>query len=230
MGSVARINIAIDGFAGSGKTTVAIELAQRLGVVYLDTGLMYRAVALQCLRTQTPAEQATDLLPNLDLQIKVENRPHPVCRMILSGEDVTDLLHDPQVSRLVPPVATLSPVRRELVARQQAFARNGGVVMVGRDIASVVLPNAELKVFLDADLAERARRRYLEFQQQGKNLSQAEVEADLASRDKTDSERADSPLVCTEDARRLDSTGLSIAQVVEQIASWSEAIEAKTRA
>jgi cytidylate kinase len=218
-----QANVAIDGFAGSGKTTVAIELARQLGLVYLDTGLMYRAVALQCLRDGTDCSQdetLAQLVQSFDLKMEVVAQPHPTCRMILAGQDVTDDLHDPRVSQLVPRVASVSAVRRELVARQQAFAQRGGVVMVGRDIASVVLPDAEVKIFLAADLSERARRRALELQHKGKSVTQAEVEAELAARDRQDSERADSPLICVEQARKIDTTGRSVAQIVDEIAGW----------
>ncbi len=218
-----KANVAIDGFAGSGKTTVAVELARQLELVYLDTGLMYRSVALQCLREGLDASQdavLAGLMERLDLKMEVVARPHPSCRMILNNEDVTDLLHDPQVGALVSKVASCSAVRRDLVARQQDFARRGGVIMVGRDIASVVLPDAELKIFLAADLAERARRRALELAAKGKQLTQQEVEAELSLRDKMDSERADSPLLCVEGARQLDTTGSTVAQIVDQIAGW----------
>lgn len=224
-------NVAIDGFAGSGKTTVAVELAKQLHLVYLDTGLMYRAVALECRRAQIdPADQRAmeRLMAELDLQVEVVSHPHPTCRMLLRGEDVTDHLHDPQVSQLVPKVASVSLVRRELVRRQQAFAVRGGVVMVGRDIASVVLPDAELKVFLVADLHERAKRRSLELQLKGKNVTPEEVEAELGARDKQDSERADSPLVCVPDARRLDTTGLTVDQVVGEISGWIQQFQGVT--
>lgn len=218
-----QANVAIDGFAGSGKTTVAVELARQLELVYLDTGLMYRAVALQCLREGLDASQESvlsELLGRFDLRMEVVARPHPTCRMLLGGEDVTDELHDPRVSALVPKVAACSAVRRDLVARQQEFARRGGVIMVGRDIASVVLPDAELKIFLAADLSERARRRALELAAKGKPLSQSEVEAELSDRDRQDSERADSPLICVEGARQLDTTGRTVSEIVNEIAEW----------
>jgi cytidylate kinase len=224
-------NVAIDGYAGSGKTTVAVELAKQLHLVYLDTGLMYRAVALACRRKKiNPDDQnaLARLMGELQLQVDVVAEPHPTCRMLLDGVDVTDQLHDPQVSLLVPKVASVSLVRRELVARQQAFAVRGGVVMVGRDIASVVLPDAEVKIFLDADLAERARRRALELQDKGKSVTSDEVQAELNARDRQDSERADSPLVCVEGAQRLDTTGMSIDQVVHTIAQWIQDAEARS--
>ncbi len=214
------VNVAIDGHAGSGKTTVAVELAKKLNMVYLDTGLMYRAVALRSLRQGLDLERpevVERLVETLDLLIEVKDGQP---RMILDGEDVTARLHNPEVSRCVPVVAAKSPIRRELVARQQAFAQRGGVIMVGRDIASVVLPEAEIKVFLECDLQERARRRQAELAQGGKQLSVAEVEAELASRDHQDSTREDSPLLCVEGARRLDTTGKSVGDVVEQVADW----------
>lgn len=216
-----QANVAIDGFAGSGKTTVAVELARQLELVYLDTGLMYRSVALQCLREGLDAskdEVLGDLVARFDLKMEVVARPHPTCRMMLNGQDVTDELHDPRINSLVPRVASCSAVRRELVARQQAFAQRGGVVMVGRDIASVVLPDAEVKIFLAADLSERARRRALELAGKGKHLTQQEVEAELAQRDRIDSERADSPLVCVAEARQLDTTGRTVQEIVNEIA------------
>ncbi|MBX3171912.1 MAG: (d)CMP kinase [Candidatus Eremiobacteraeota bacterium] len=218
-----KANVAIDGFAGSGKTTVAVELARQLELVYLDTGLMYRSVALQCLREGLDAGQdavLASLMERFELKMEVVARPHPTCRMILGREDVTDELHDPRVTALVPQVASCSAVRRELVARQQAFARRGGVVMVGRDIASVVLPDAEVKIFLAANLAERARRRSLELAAKGRHLTQQEVEADLALRDKIDSEREDSPLICVAEARQIDTTGRTVAEVVDEISGW----------
>lgn len=215
-----QANVAIDGFAGSGKTTVAVQLARQLKLVYLDTGLMYRSVALLCQQRQLSPDRAVELLDGLDLRVEVVAEPHPTCRMVLDGVDVTERLHDPEVSRLVSQVASLSPVRRELVRRQQEFARRGGVVMVGRDIASVVMPEAELKIFLAADLHERARRRSLELQAKGKSVTLEEIERDLAERDRQDSTRDDSPLVCVEGARSLDTTGLTVEQVVAQIAEW----------
>jgi len=218
------VNVAIDGFAGSGKTTVAIQLARQLGLVYLDTGLMYRAVALQCLNEGIDVQQAEAVAElverRMDLAVQVKGEPHPTCRMLLSGKDVTDELHDPRVSRCVSQVASISRVRRELVRRQQDFARRGGVVMVGRDIASVVLPEAEVKIFLAADLQERARRRSLELQNKGKAATLAEVEAELAERDRIDSERADSPLILVQGAHQVDTTGRTVDEVVQEIAGW----------
>lgn len=213
-------NVAIDGSAGSGKSTVATALASQLGLVYLDTGLMYRGVALECLRKGVVASDAaavTALLPELNLEVVVEGSPQPACRVLLDGEDVTDFLHDPRVTALVSQVAAISPVRRDLVRRQQLFATRGGVIMVGRDIASVVLPEAEVKVFLEADLDERARRRTLELNHDGRPAEVSQVQAQLDDRDRQDSERADSPLLCVADAVRVDTTHLTIEQVVQAV-------------
>ena len=212
-------NIAIDGPAASGKTTVARLLARRLGLVFLDTGAMYRAVALLALERRIDcgdeaavislAEQCEMcILPDdseLGYLLKLNDRP------------VTSLLHEPRVDKIVSLVAKISGVRRNLVQRQQAMAARGGVIMVGRDITTVVMPNAEFKYFLDADVEERARRRYLELRQQGQAISEAEVLEQLKKRDYIDTHRSDSPLFLAEGVRRFDSTGKTISEVVDDL-------------
>jgi cytidylate kinase len=215
---VRRPNLAIDGLAASGKTTVARQLAERLGLFYLDTGLMYRSVALQWHRAHQgiPTEaDAGPLLARLDLAIQTRSEPVASCRMVLQGEDVTDLLHAPEISRLVSRVAAISAIRRDLVRRQQEFARQGGVVMVGRDIATVVMPDAELKIFLVAELHVRAQRRLEELG--AGNLE--EVTRDLAERDRIDTERADSPLICVPEAHRVDTTSMTPEEVLHALAA-----------
>ena len=215
-------NVAIDGLAASGKTTVARQLAERLGLFYLDTGLMYRCVALEWLRSGAAGGvgelHPEKILAELDLVIRAETGPPPSCRMLLRGEDVTDQLHDPLISRNVARVAAESSVRRDMVRRQQEFARQGGVVMVGRDIATVVIPDAEVKLFLVADLDERARRRLAELGPSC-TTSLQELTDDLAIRDKIDTEREDSPLICVAEAHRVDTTSLTPDQVLERLAS-----------
>jgi len=220
-----QINVAIDGLAASGKSTVAHQLAERSGLVYLDTGLMYRALTLTFLSRESPPpedfESAVEkVLADLHLEIQRPDRPGEDCRMVVRGQDVTDKLHRPEVSRLVSKVAALSPVRRTMVGWQQEFAAGGGVIMVGRDIASVVLPKAELKVFLVADLDERARRRHLDFIEKGSSIPLERVRQDLAERDAIDTNRADSPLKCVEGARTLDTTGKTREEVLATLHQW----------
>jgi cytidylate kinase len=220
---MAKVNVAIDGLAASGKSTVARQLAERSGLIYLDTGLMYRALALQ-LSDAPPAEDfpaaVEEALASLALEIYPPQRPGDDCRMVVRGEDVTAKLHRPEVSRLVSKVAAISPVRRAMVAQQQEFAAAGGVIMVGRDIASVVLPQAELKIFLIADLDERARRRHLDFIEKGSSIPLERVREELAERDDIDTNRADSPLLCVEGARTLDTTGKTPEEVLATLHKW----------
>lgn len=204
-----KVNVAIDGLAASGKSTVAKELARLTGLIYLDTGLMYRALALAV--SQEPASddfeaQVERQLSSLGLEVEPPARPGDDCRILIRGEEVTQKLHRPEVSRLVPKVAALTPVRQAMVRQQQQIASRKGMILVGRDIASVVMPDAELKVFLIADLDERARRRHREFIEKGSSIGLEAVRQDLAQRDQDDMERADSPLVCVPDARQLDTT------------------------
>lgn len=213
-----RIRIAIDGSAASGKTTVARMLAERLKILFLDTGLMYRAV------TWLALEQGLSLEDGAGLTRLAESRPFELVRgdsgsmrIEVEGRDITDQLHHQRVSSKVSVVAAVSGVRRALVEAQQQVAAEQNLVMVGRDIATVVLPEAELKVFLTAQLQERARRRYMELKQMGQNPDPSAVEIELERRDKLDSEREDSPLTCVEDAVAIDSTGLTPDEIVDQI-------------
>jgi cytidylate kinase len=190
--------------------------------------LMYRCVAMEHLRTDAagladaPRQGGTlelsAILNDLDLVIRTETGPPPSCRMILRGVDVTDQLHDPVISRNVARVAADSAVRRDMVRRQQELARLGGVVMVGRDIATVVIPDAEVKIFLVADLEERARRRMLELGPDCKT-SLKDLTEDLAMRDKIDQEREDSPLICVAEAHRVDTTLMTPEEVLERLVS-----------
>lgn len=218
------LRIAIDGSAASGKTTVAKSLAEKLGILFLDTGLMYRAVAWQALESgllDSGNERLTRLAEELPMQIRAEGAS---MRVLLDGLDVTDELHRSRVSEAVASVAGVSGVRRAMVARQRAEAEGRDVVMVGRDIGSVVLPAAELKVFLSAALEERALRRFKELADE--SLSLDDVRRELAERDRQDREREDSPLVCPEGAVVLDSTGRSIDEVVQDLMGHVESCRA----
>lgn len=213
--SQCHVKIAIDGPAGAGKSTVAREVARRLGIKYLDTGAMYRAVALKLLREQVPLsdpEKVEEVLERTSLD--VENGQ----RVFLDGEDVTAEIRQPHVNSHVSSVSTLPAVRRRMVQLQQAIAsRSPGIIMDGRDIASTVMPNADFRFYLDASLEERARRRLKEQRERGLHLSLEEVAAEIKERDRIDSQRDDSPLVIAPGAVVIDTTALAFDQVVEAV-------------
>ncbi|MBW3557259.1 MAG: (d)CMP kinase [Actinobacteria bacterium] len=199
--------IAIDGPAGSGKSTVAKAVASRLGLPYLDTGAMYRAVAFAALRRSVDLT-AADALAALAEQLDI----HVAERVVVDGEDATDAIRGPAVTRAVSAIAATPPVRAEMVRRQQAWAREqGGGVVEGRDIGTVVFPEADLKVYLIADEDERLRRRARE--------SGDEVAQDIARRDQADTSRAVSPMMAAPDALIIDTTGRAVADIVEEVLS-----------
>lgn len=206
--------IAIDGPAGAGKSTVAKEVAKRLGILYLDTGAMYRTIAYKALQEGVPIgdEAAVSALAE-DIRIEFSADERVWC----DGLDVTEGLRTPEVSKGVSVVAAYPAVRRRLVELQRAEARRGGVVMDGRDIGTHVLPNADLKIFLTADPLERARRRWLELQRSGKNFTLEEVAQDMAERDRRDTQREMAPLEEAKDAILLDTTGLSVETIIERV-------------
>ncbi|HET7488331.1 MAG TPA: (d)CMP kinase [Acidimicrobiales bacterium] len=207
--------IAIDGPAGSGKTTVARAVAARLGVEHLDTGAMYRSVAFAALQSGVDpmdVEKVAELA--LHLRIEVDDR-----RVLVDDVDATDAIRGPDVSVAVSTVAQNVAVRSELVRRQRAWAAaRGGAVMEGRDIGSVVLPDADVKVYLVADDAERARRRA----RQDGAADVAGAAADVARRDRIDAGRAASPMVVAEGAVVIDTTGRTIEQVVDAVVALAE--------
>jgi cytidylate kinase len=208
--------IAIDGPAGSGKSTVARAVADRLAMDYLDTGAMYRAVAFAAMRRgidPADAEPVARLARDLELEVADQ--------VLVDGVDATIEIRSPEVTRAVSAVAANPEVRTELVRRQRewAAAHDGGVIE-GRDIGTVVFPAADLKVYLDANDAERASRRSKEML----DLHYDEVAADIARRDHVDSTRSASPLAVADDAVRLDTTGQSIDEVVESVVSLAEAV------
>lgn len=213
-----NLRIAIDGTAASGKSTTAKLLAQRLGLLHVDTGAMYRAVTLKALRLGiSPTDEAALVRMLQETEIRQEPGPNGVPRTYLDGEDVTDWLKDPLVSRWVSEVSTHPGVRRILVRLQRKLAEGRGVVIEGRDIGTVVLPDADLKVYMTASLEERARRRMRELEEKGLRVSYREVVQDLEKRDLIDSTREDSPLQIPEGAFILDTTDLSIEEQVEAI-------------
>jgi cytidylate kinase len=204
--------IAIDGPAGSGKSTVAKALAARLGLEYLDTGAMYRSVTCAALRKGIDPANA-ELVGRLAADVVIELRPDGV---LIDGADATVEIRGPEVSRAVSVVAANPSVRTEMVRRQRAWvAHRGGGVLEGRDIGTVVFPDAELKVYLTADADVRARRRSNEVA----DLDYETVAADLARRDAYDSTREVSPLAEAEDAFLVDTTGLAVEEIIDVIAA-----------
>ncbi|MCU0246067.1 MAG: (d)CMP kinase [Bryobacter sp.] len=210
----APIIVAIDGPAGAGKSTIARTVAARLGCVYIDTGAMYRAVALWALRRGTDwsdMHRLEQLAAESDIALTSDGR------ILLNGEDVSEAIRNPDVSQGASKVAVVAGVRRAMVAKQRAIAEGQSVVMEGRDIGTVVFPEAQVKVYLDASPETRARRRALELAAKGLPANEQEIAAEMRQRDARDSSRADSPLRQAPDATYLDSSGLSVDEVVEAI-------------
>ncbi|MBT2656415.1 (d)CMP kinase [Bacillus sp. ISL-18] len=212
-----KISIAIDGPAAAGKSTVAKIVAERLSYVYIDTGAMYRALTYKAINNQLDLEDEAALLDTL-LSTVIELKPSNTGQLvILDNCDVTDLIRTSEVTNSVSYVARQPKVREEMVKRQQAFATEGGVVMDGRDIGTHVLPNAEVKVFLLASVEERAERRHTENLEKGFPSDLEKLKEEIAQRDKIDSERAVAPLKKASDAIEIDTTSLTIPDVVEKI-------------
>lgn len=217
-----RFAIAIDGPAGSGKSTAAKETAKRLGMVYVDTGAMYRTVALACMRAGVSVSDeaaALSVLNRIDMRIEPEQGGQ---RIFLDGKDVTAEIRTPEIGKGASEVAAFRKVRERLVEIQQELARKYPVVMDGRDIGTVVLPDAELKIYLDAGVEERARRRQGELREQGKTEELSEVMEKIRQRDEADKTREHSPLRMANDAISLDSTGMSAEEVVQAILAEAE--------
>lgn len=217
-----RFAIAIDGPAGSGKSTAAKETAKRLGMVYVDTGAMYRTVALACMRAGVSVSDeaaALSVLNRIDMRIEPEQGGQ---RIFLDGKDVTAEIRTPEIGKGASEVAAFRKVRERLVEIQQELARKYPVVMDGRDIGTVVLPDAELKIYLDASVEERARRRQGELREQGKTEELSEVMEKIRQRDEADKTREHSPLRMANDAILLDSTGMSAEEVVQAILAEAE--------
>ncbi|NLM36897.1 MAG: (d)CMP kinase [Firmicutes bacterium] len=213
-----QITIAIDGPAGSGKSTVAKRVADSLGILYLDTGAMYRAVTLKALRAGLALDDEAALAKlAASTVLEFKQTADGVYHLFMDGEDVSAQIRTAPVTKAVSPVSAVAGVRQVLVKQQQRIGRQGGVVMDGRDIGTVVLPHADLKIFLTASISERARRRWLELQAKGDTISIEEVKEDLKRRDAYDSGRAVAPLRPAPDSVILDTTALSIEEVVARI-------------
>jgi cytidylate kinase len=210
-----RIIVAIDGPAGAGKSSIAKRVAAKLGFLYINTGAMYRAVALWALRLGT---ELSDMhrLEQLAREAKIELAAG-TDRIFLNGEDVTEAVREPAVSEAASKVSAVPSVRRALRTLQRSMAESGSVVMEGRDVGSVIFPEAQVKIFLDADPESRAQRRALELQESGKQADVSNVATEMRLRDERDRTRTEAPLVQAPDAQLIDTTGLSLDEVEEAV-------------
>ena len=212
------MTIAIDGPAGSGKSTVARAVADRLGYLYIDTGAMYRAVAYVALRDAVPIadeERLTELAESMQMHFVRDESAG--LRLIVNGEDVSEAIRTPAVSQLASPVSAFRGVRERLVALQRQMGADGDVVMEGRDIQTVVFPDAEVKIFLTASDDERARRRHLELRRRGEDITFEQVKREIQERDQRDSQRALAPLAKAPDAVEINTDRMGIGDVVEAV-------------
>ncbi|WP_206830387.1 (d)CMP kinase [Alicyclobacillus fructus] len=220
---MAPVTIAIDGPAGAGKSTVAKRVAERLNLMYVDTGAMYRAVAYLCAQEGIDVHSERDVEAVLDAhRVSFEEGEDRTLQVLIDGVNVTSKLRAPEVSALVSTVAAHPRVRQLLTEWQRAFAERHSVVMDGRDIGTVVLPHATVKVFLTAAPEERARRRMEEYKRMGYDVALEDMVQTVLERDRKDSERLVAPLRMAEDAVRIDSTDKSVESVVDEIVQLVE--------
>lgn len=211
------ISIAIDGPSGAGKSTLARRLAKELGYVYVDTGAMYRSIGLYALRAGADCGDeaaVAPLLPEIRLELEYRDGAQHI---LLNGEDVSEAIRTPEVSMAASAVSAHPPVRAFLLDAQRSLAASRNVLMDGRDIGTVILPDAQVKIFLTAAPAERARRRYEELAAKGQNVSYEEVLDDVIRRDYNDTHRAAAPLKAADDAVVVDTTGLTFEESFEKL-------------
>lgn len=212
-----KIAVAVDGPAGAGKSSISKIVAKKLGYLYIDTGAMYRSVTWAVLHNHIDVnnQKAVEaLLPDLDLTMEASDNS---CKVFIAGQDVTDFIRTPQVNNAVSIVASYKGVRQYLVERQRLMAEAGGVILDGRDIGSVVLPNAELKIYLTASVEARAMRRYLEVKGTVNEQTLEDIKDSVMQRDDMDKNRKESPLIQVEDAVLVDSSEMTFDETVERI-------------
>lgn len=212
-----KIAVAVDGPAGAGKSSISKIVAKKLGYLYIDTGAMYRSVTWAVLHNHIDVnnQKAVEaLLPELDLTMEASDDS---CKVFIAGQDVTDFIRTPQVNNAVSIVASYKGVRQYLVERQRLMAEAGGVILDGRDIGSVVLPNAELKIYLTASVEARAMRRYLEVKGTVNEQTLEDIKDSVMQRDDMDKNRKESPLIQVEDAVLVDSSEMTFDETVEYI-------------
>ncbi|MGN0291563.1 MAG: (d)CMP kinase [Lachnospiraceae bacterium] len=210
-------NIAIDGPAGAGKSTIAKKLAKDLGFIYVDTGAMYRAMALYFIQNgidRTDEEAISKACESVDITIRYENGEQQV---ILNGENVNGFIRKEEVGNMASATSGYAKVRTKLVELQQQLAKTADVIMDGRDIGTVVLPDAQVKIYLTASVQTRAKRRYDELQEKGLDCDLKQIEKDIETRDYQDMNRENSPLRQAEDAVLVDSSHMNVEEVVEAI-------------
>ncbi len=223
-----RFRIAIDGPSGAGKSTVARQVAQRLGYLYIDTGAMYRAVALKVTREQLPWDQ-TDAIVEAARRAQIELKTGPRgLRVFLDGADVSEAIRTETAGQAASRVSSIPGVRKILVQAQQELGKRGGVVMEGRDIGTKVFPEAELKIFLDASETTRARRRFTQNRNKREALNLGGILEEIRQRDRRDRERTDSPLVQARDALYLETSNQTVDEVVEKILKMVRLVEGKS--
>ena len=211
------INCAIDGPSGAGKSTIAKGVAKRLGLVYVDTGALYRTVglyALRCGADTTSADEVMPLLDGMSVELKYVNGEQ---RVLLNGEDVSDVIRTNEISMAASNVSAIPAVREFLLGLQRNIAASTSIVMDGRDIGTVILPQANVKIFMTASAEERAKRRHKELVERGQSISYEEVLNDINKRDYNDSHRDIAPLKKADDAYELDTTGMTIDEVVGKV-------------
>lgn len=221
-----RLIIAIDGPAGSGKSTVAREVARRLGLLYVDTGAMYRALTLNAIRKNVDLNDESALIElakktSIDLKMGGDFK----LAVLVDGEDVSEEIRKPHVTNSVKFVARIPGVRNEMVKLQRRAAASGKAVLEGRDIGTVVFPDADKKIYLDASVDERIKRRYKELKEKGQDITLDEVEKDVVSRDHSDRTRDVAPLKKARDAVAVDTTNLTVSEVAERIIKEVESVK-----
>lgn len=210
-------SIAIDGPAGAGKSTIAKSIAKKLGIIYVDTGAMYRAIGLYLLRNNISIEEDDKIIEacnNVDITIEYENGEQQV---LLNNENITNLIRTEEVGNMASAAAAKKAVRGKLLDLQRDLAAKTSVIMDGRDIGTYVLPNADVKIYLTASSSERAKRRWMELTQKGVTCDINEIEKDIIDRDHRDMNREIAPLKQAEDAVLVDSSHLSIEEVIHTI-------------
>ena len=214
------MQIAIDGPAGAGKSTISKFVASEMGFLYIDTGAMYRAIGYKVLKNNISLdekEKIDELAKNSEIEIKITDQGQGI---FLDGKDVTDKIRTPEVSMAASTVSAIGGVRKTLVQLQRKIAGSNNVIMDGRDIGTVVLPDAEIKIFLTATAEDRAMRRYLELKEKGLDVNYQEVLDDMQKRDYQDTHRAESPLRAAEDATVIDTSGQTLGESVQLIVDF----------